>query len=74
MYSVAPGLDIRGAVQWPDKNLEFNLLGSYKDAWSEYSLYVQRLRRRNGFMFVLKLIEKDQKDLMSALEKEYQVN
>lgn len=74
MYSPATGLDIRGAVQWPDKNQKFKLLGSYKDAWSEYSLHVQRLRRRNGFMFILNLIEKDQKDLMSALEKEYQVN
>jgi hypothetical protein len=73
--NITPSLDMKSAIQWPDKNQEFKLLGSYNEAWNEYALYVQRLRRRNGLPLVLlKSIEKDQRDLMSALEKEYQVN
>jgi len=76
MYDdIHPSWDITKAIRWPVKNQDFKLLGSYMEAWNEYSLYVQRLRRRNRLpMGFLRVIEKDQKELMTALKREYHVN
>ena len=69
------GDDIKKAIHWPAENQEFTLLGTYRDAWNEYSLFIQRLRRRNGLPIgLLILIEKVQRELMTDLKKEYDVN
>jgi hypothetical protein len=68
--------DIRNAIHWPAANQEFKLLDTYKGSWNEYSLYVQRQRRRFKLppAFFKIFIEKDQRDLMADLRKEYDVN
>jgi hypothetical protein len=67
---------IRNAIHWPAANQEFKLVDSYKESWNEYSLYVQRQRRRYRLpmAFFKFYIEKDQKQLMADLKKEYDVD
>ena len=76
MYDdIHPSSDITKAIHRPNKNWDFKLLSTYSEAWNEYTLYVQRLRRRNGLpMGFLRVIEKDQRELMTALKREYHVN
>jgi hypothetical protein len=68
--------DIRYAIHWPAGDQEFKLLDSYKESWNEYALYVQRQRRRYRLPPALfkVYVEKDQRDLMADLRKEYDVN
>jgi hypothetical protein len=74
MYRKDPILDIKTVIHWPVNPGEFKLLDSYREVLNEYSLYVQRFRRRNELpRILLKLIEQEQLELMSALQKDYGV-
>jgi hypothetical protein len=68
--------DIRNAIHWPAGTQEFKLLDSYKESWNEYILYVQRQRRRYRLPTALfkVYVEKDQRELMADLRKEYDVD
>ena len=72
MYIKNPVLDLRTVIHWPVNSVEFKLLGSYPEVLNEYSLYVQRFRRRNELpLILLHSIAQEQLELMTALQKEY---
>jgi hypothetical protein len=76
IYSRTFQSDLKNAVQRPDIKKEFKLLSSYKQALNEYRLYVGRQKRgSNGMIMLLHgLVENTQRELMTALKKEYHVN